>query len=68
VVSFGPWLSRTGVVATLAWLVAGQGAALAQPLPAPVIAAQAYLLLDVASGQVIVAESADERLDPASLT
>ena len=66
--SFGPWLSRMGVVATLAWLVAGQGAALAQPLPAPVIAAQAYLLLDVASGQVIVAESADERRDPASLT
>ena len=41
---------------------------LAQPAPAPVIAAQAYLLLDVASGQVIAAENADERRDPASLT
>ena len=34
----------------------------------PPIAAPAYLLTDVTSGQVIVAESADERRDPASLT
>ena len=37
-------------------------------MPPPVIAAQAYLLLDVASGQVIAAENADERREPASLT
>ena len=42
--------------------------ATAQPAPAPGIAAQSYLLLDVASGQVIAAENADERRDPASLT
>ena len=50
------------------WLLAACAAALAQPAPAPAIAAQAYLLLDVASGQVIAAENADERRDPASLT
>ncbi len=35
---------------------------------APTIAAPSYLLLDVTSGQTIVAENADERRDPASLT
>ena len=37
-------------------------------LPAPAIAAPAYVLLDVTSGQVIVAQNADEHRDPASLT
>jgi D-alanyl-D-alanine carboxypeptidase (penicillin-binding protein 5/6) len=35
---------------------------------APTIAASAYLLLDFASGAAIVAQNADERRDPASLT
>jgi D-alanyl-D-alanine carboxypeptidase (penicillin-binding protein 5/6) len=53
--------------AALAWLLGtAAGAAFAQP--APGIAAQSYLLLDVASGQVIAAENPDERRDPASLT
>ena len=43
-------------------------AALAQPAPAPAIAAAAFLLLDFASGQWIVAENADDRREPASLT
>jgi D-alanyl-D-alanine carboxypeptidase (penicillin-binding protein 5/6) len=43
-------------------------AALAQSLPTPSIAAASYLLLDVTSGQVILAENADERREPASLT
>ena len=51
-----------------AWLFGLQGLAFAQSVPPPVIAAQAYLLLDVASGQVIAAENADERREPASLT
>jgi len=34
----------------------------------PPIAAPAYLLMDVASGQVILADNADARRDPASLT
>jgi len=38
------------------------------PTTAPVIAAGAYLLLDFASGSALVAQNADERRDPASLT
>ncbi len=46
------------------------GAALAQPAPvlAPAIAAPAYFLLDVSSGQPIAAEGAELRREPASLT
>lgn len=36
--------------------------------PAPDIAARAYLLLDFQSGQVLQAQKADERVEPASLT
>jgi D-alanyl-D-alanine carboxypeptidase (penicillin-binding protein 5/6) len=36
--------------------------------PAPTVAAGAYLLLDVTSGQVIAAQNADEHREPASLT
>jgi serine-type D-Ala-D-Ala carboxypeptidase (penicillin-binding protein 5/6) len=53
-------------------------AALAKPSPVPVaapaasaapaISAPSYLLQDVASGQAIAAENADERREPASLT
>jgi D-alanyl-D-alanine carboxypeptidase (penicillin-binding protein 5/6) len=43
-------------------------AAVAQPVPAPQIAASAYLLLDVVSGQVLAADNADEQREPASLT
>jgi D-alanyl-D-alanine carboxypeptidase (penicillin-binding protein 5/6) len=62
----GNLLHRFRAAAALAWLLCVAGAAFAQP--APGIAAQAYLLLDVASGQVIASENADERRDPASLT
>jgi len=34
----------------------------------PVVAAKSWLVLDVASGQVLAAQSADQRVDPASLT
>ena len=54
------------------------GAACARPAPSPVsvpaavpppaIGAPSYLLIDFASGQGIVAENADERREPASLT
>ncbi|HYR01623.1 MAG TPA: serine hydrolase, partial [Casimicrobiaceae bacterium] len=40
----------------------------AAAVPAPGVAAAAYLLLDFASGAPIVAQNADERRDPASLT
>ena len=42
--------------------------ALLPPAPAPDIAARAYLLLDFQSGQVLQAQKADERIEPASLT
>ena len=59
-------------------LALGAVAALARPAPSalpvpaasppPAIGASAYLLIDYASGQGIVAENADERREPASLT
>ena len=59
-------------------LAIGSCAALARPLsspvpvpaavPPPAIGAPAYLLIDFASSQGIVGESADERREPASLT
>ncbi len=55
--------------AAVLWLLSGAfAAALAQSVPAPAIAASSYLLLDVATGQVLATENADERRDPASLT
>jgi len=48
----------TGVPQRVAPATAGQ----------PAIAAPSYALLDVTSGQTIVAENADDRRDPASLT
>jgi D-alanyl-D-alanine carboxypeptidase (penicillin-binding protein 5/6) len=42
--------------------------ALAQPIPAPAVAASSYLLFDFTSQQAIVGENADERREPASLT
>jgi D-alanyl-D-alanine carboxypeptidase (penicillin-binding protein 5/6) len=38
------------------------------PVPAPVVAAKSYLLVDLTSGQPLVVQNADERRDPASLT
>ena len=59
------YLFRAAALALLAtWLCIAQ----AQPVAPPGIAAQAYLLLDVVSGQVIASENADERREPASLT
>jgi serine-type D-Ala-D-Ala carboxypeptidase (penicillin-binding protein 5/6) len=40
----------------------------AQGLPSPTLAAKNWLLLDVASNQVIAAQEADARVEPASLT
>jgi D-alanyl-D-alanine carboxypeptidase (penicillin-binding protein 5/6) len=38
------------------------------PVPPPPIAAKAYILVDALSGQTVVAQSADEPREPASLT
>ncbi|MBL8480252.1 MAG: D-alanyl-D-alanine carboxypeptidase [Sterolibacteriaceae bacterium] len=48
-------------------LLAG-AASHAQPLPAPILSARAWLLMDYASGQVLAAQEPDLKLEPASLT
>jgi D-alanyl-D-alanine carboxypeptidase (penicillin-binding protein 5/6) len=53
------------LLVVLAGLVLG-GVAGAQP--APTVAASSWLLLDVTSGQPLLAQNADEHRDPASLT
>jgi D-alanyl-D-alanine carboxypeptidase (penicillin-binding protein 5/6) len=61
---------------SLVWLAfvsfGAAGAAVDKALPAPVpppqIAAKAYVLIDVLSGQTIAAQNADEQREPASLT
>ena len=40
----------------------------AQSVPAPTLAAKAWLLLDNGSGQVLTAQDPDTRIEPASLT
>ncbi len=53
----------------LAFLLAAvTAAALAQTPPAPEIAARQYLLIDLASNQVLAERDADAQADPASLT
>ncbi len=42
--------------------------ALAQHVPAPIVAAKSYLLLDASSNQVLAAHEPDLRIEPASLT
>ncbi|MGE8687803.1 MAG: D-alanyl-D-alanine carboxypeptidase family protein [Achromobacter sp.] len=42
--------------------------AAAQSMPAPVLSAKAWLLLDETSGQVIASHAATDRIEPASLT
>lgn len=44
------------------------GAAVAQSLPPPTIAARSWLLLDASSNQVLASQDADQRIEPASLT
>jgi len=63
-------MPRFRFAAAIALMLGVVTAVLAQPAPAPApaIIASSYLLLDVTSGQTIVAERADERREPASLT
>ena len=57
------------VLATVLAALAGlHGAALAQAPQPPEIAARQYILLDLASGQVLAERDADTPADPASLT
>jgi D-alanyl-D-alanine carboxypeptidase (penicillin-binding protein 5/6) len=53
-----------------AWAAAGAGTQTVPPaaVPPPAVAAKAYVLVDVLSGQTLVAQNADEPREPASLT
>lgn len=63
---WAPWL-RAGVVALWCGVLAWVPARSQTPQP-PEIAAKAYLLLDMTSGQVLAAKDADTPVEPASLT
>jgi D-alanyl-D-alanine carboxypeptidase (penicillin-binding protein 5/6) len=58
------------LVPALLCFAASAGAQGAPPaaVPPPAVAAKSYLLVDVLSGQTLVAQNADERREPASLT
>ena len=59
---------RASVLAGCASLLLAGPAGAQQMPPAPGIAAKAWLLVEFGSGQTLVAENADQRVDPASLT
>ncbi len=54
--------------AALAATVLSVSIAFAQNVPPPAVAAKAWLLLDVTSGQVLASQEPDQRIEPASLT
>jgi D-alanyl-D-alanine carboxypeptidase (penicillin-binding protein 5/6) len=54
-------------VAFLVFLIAAFAASAAEP-PQPTVAARAWLLMDVSSGQTLASANAAERFEPASLT
>jgi len=54
--------------ALAAFALLGNFSAQAQALPAPTLAASAWILVDHFSGQELVAVNADKRVEPASLT
>ena len=55
-------------LAGLAMWLAWAGGAFAQPLAAPPVAAKAYVLVDMLSGQTLAAANEADRFEPASLT
>ena len=60
-------LLRNLIVCFLSLACAGLSLAQQQPVP-PQLAARSWLLLEMASSQILTAEKPDERLEPASLT
>jgi D-alanyl-D-alanine carboxypeptidase (penicillin-binding protein 5/6) len=65
--SWSPFSSLACVFAIVAATAAAQSVPPAA-VPPPAIAAKSYLLVDVLSGQTLVAQNADEPREPASLT
>ena len=56
------------IIAVIAASLLSLSAAIAQTMPAPTVAARAYLLLDATSGQVLASQEPNMRIEPASLT
>ena len=56
------------LVFTLLQFGASHAQALPATIPVPAVSARAWLLMDYATGQVLAAQDADARLEPASLT
>ena len=56
------------LVFSLLQLGAGHAQPLPTTIPLPAVSARAWLLMDNATGQVLAAQEADTRLEPASLT
>ncbi|WP_019142154.1 D-alanyl-D-alanine carboxypeptidase family protein [Noviherbaspirillum massiliense] len=54
-------------LAAIAASVLSMSAALAQSVPAPIVAAKSWLLLDATSGQVLASHEPNLRIEPASL-
>jgi D-alanyl-D-alanine carboxypeptidase (penicillin-binding protein 5/6) len=65
--SWSPFASLAYLFAIVAATAAAQTVTPAA-VPPPAIAAKSYLLVDVLSGQSLVAQNADELREPASLT
>lgn len=59
---------KTLIAVIAALLTLSLSPAVAQTIPAPIIAAKSWLLLDVTSGQVLASQEPDARIEPASLT
>jgi D-alanyl-D-alanine carboxypeptidase (penicillin-binding protein 5/6) len=64
------WSPSAALACLFAIVAATAAAQMAPPavVPPPAIAAKSYLLVDVLSGQTLVAQNADEPREPASLT
>ena len=64
-----PLVSRLFLLFLAGLLLAGQALAAALPVPKPpAIGAEAYLLQDFHSGQMLAEKNLDERMEPASIT
>jgi len=66
---FTPFAFHSAAIAVVTTAVLATATqAVAQPVPAPQVAARAWMLTNVTSGQVLGGGNMDERIEPASLT
>ena len=62
---FAPFIAALTTFATISF---AQAPTLSADIPAPPIAARAYVLFDAGSGQILAQQAASDRFEPASLT